>query len=147
MEDLAGEFHETYMDGLPRCPLYPGVREALDAFRLRGLRQFVLSAMEESRLRESIDRLGIAEYFTAVCGLDDLLAASKVERGRRLIAEHHIVAARAILIGDTDHDAEVAAALGVTAILVSQGHQTAERLRQTGCRVVESVSCVPLLLS
>ena len=147
MEDLSDEFHATYMDGLPACSLYAHVEDTLEAFRARGMRQFVLSAMEETRLREAIGRLGIADYFTAVYGLSDLLAVSKVERGRRLIAEQDIAAKRSILIGDTDHDAEVAGALGVTPILVSQGHQTPDRLGQTRCRVVESVSRVPLLLS
>jgi phosphoglycolate phosphatase-like HAD superfamily hydrolase len=36
------------------------------------------------------------------------------------------------LIGDTDHDAEVARALGTSVALVALGHQSADRLRAFG---------------
>ena len=40
-----------------------------------------------------------------------------------------------LLIGDTDHDAEVGDALEIPVLLVAQGHQDERRLRATGHRV------------
>jgi phosphoglycolate phosphatase len=54
-----------------------------------------------------------------------------------MVAEHRLPAASTLMIGDMDHDAEVAQALGFEVALVAQGHQAAETLRRCGCRVFD----------
>ena len=44
---------------------------------------------------------------------------------------------KTIMIGDTDHDLEVAEALGIELILVDHGHQCATRLRKVHHRVMK----------
>jgi phosphoglycolate phosphatase-like HAD superfamily hydrolase len=44
------------------------------------------------------------------------------------------------LIGDSHHDAEVAAGLGINCLLVVAGHNSRERLQQNGNRVVNNLS-------
>jgi phosphoglycolate phosphatase len=46
------------------------------------------------------------------------------------------------LVGDTLHDFDVAEKLGCQCILVSQGHQSRERLRQSKAIVVENLENV-----
>lgn len=138
MSELSAEFFEAYTPGLPSCPLHDGVRRALAALGDAGVRQFVLSAMEERMLSATIEHLGIDGFFAAVYGLSHLEGDSKVERGRELLASFAIRPDSAILIGDTDHDAEVAQALGISVALIAGGHQSAARLRATGCPVYES---------
>ncbi len=138
MQGLADEFHEAYLPGLPACGLQEGVLEILDLATRSGRRQFVLSALEESELRRAIAGLGIADRFDAVCGLDHRLGDSKLARGRELFERHGLCAATTLLIGDMDHDAEVAAALGVEVALVARGHQSAETLRGSCPRVFDS---------
>jgi len=132
MSELSAEFFEAYAPGLPSCPLRDGVLDALAAFRDAGVRQFVLSAMEERLLSATIEHLGIGRFFVAVCGLSHLEGDSKVERGRELLAGFAIRPESAILIGDTDHDAEVASALGLSTVLIARGHQSEARLRAYG---------------
>jgi len=138
IDSLSEEFHTAYVPMLMDCPLHDGVVEGLEAFRDAGVRQFVLSAMEEEALRAVVGRLGIAEFFEAVYGLGDLNADSKVSRGRELLRDHRIEPRGAVMIGDTDHDAEVAEALGLGIVLVAGGHQSESRLRATGHRVLAS---------
>jgi len=45
-----------------------------------------------------------------------------------------------LLIGDTIHDFEVASELGCYCILVSNGHQSHERLKSTGVLVIDNLS-------
>ena len=138
MADLSAEFHAEYVPGLPGCPLREGVLDALAAFCATEARQFVLSAMEEDLLRSAIDHLGIARFLEAVHGLAHRRGDSKIERGRELLASFAIRPDSAILIGDTDHDAEVAQALGVSVALIAGGHQSVARLRATGFPVYKS---------
>ena len=51
------------------------------------------------------------------------------------------------MIGDTDHDAEVAAAMGVDCVLVASGHQNRNKLETCNCiAVVDTVKDVLELL-
>jgi len=138
MSDLSAEFFATYAPGLAACPLHDGVHDALTAFRDAGLRQFVLSAMEEELLKATLVHLGISDLFEAIYGLSHHEGDSKLARGRELLVERSIRPDTALLIGDTDHDADVARDLGVSVALVSRGHQSEERIRAIGCEVRDS---------
>jgi len=138
MASLSDEFFDAYGPGLKACELYPGVRDALRKFERRGLQQFVLSAMEETMLRGMLEHLGINGHFHAAYGLAHLEGDSKLSRGRDLLADQTIDPARALMIGDTHHDADVAAELGMSAALVSTGHQSAARLATAGWPVYAS---------
>jgi phosphoglycolate phosphatase len=138
MAELSAEFFGIYAPGLATCSLHDGVRAALECYREKGSRQFVLSAMEEHLLLRTIERLGVREFFDAIYGLAHLEADSKLSRGRDLLADFAIRPEHALLIGDTDHDAEVAAALGASVVLVATGHQSEARLRRTGVLVLRS---------
>lgn len=131
MADLSSEFFSTYGPGLKNCPLHDQVIETLQRFKSIKLRQFVLSAMEEKMLRSMIEHLGIDSYFDGVYGLAHLEGDSKISRGHDLLKDFNIEPRTALLIGDTDHDAEVAEALNLSAALVTLGHQSEERLRET----------------
>ncbi len=142
MSGLADEFHEAYLLGLPSCRLHAGVRELLERLEAGGVRQFVLSAMEETTLRDALRRLGIAGRFEAIYGLDHRMADSKIVRGRDLLARFRLSASETLLIGDTDHDVDVARDLGTSAVLVARGHQSVERLRALGVPVYESFAAL-----
>lgn len=140
MEELSSEFQAAYAPALMECPLHDGVAEALERLRGAGIRQFVLSAMEEELLRAAIEHLGIAAFFEAAYGLAHLKADSKLSRGRELLTDCKIRPEAALLIGDTDHDAEVADALGLFSILIARGHQGRAKLEATGHPVYDGVA-------
>jgi phosphoglycolate phosphatase len=139
MSELSAEFHEEYMRGLLGCSLHVGVGDALERFKTQGVRQFVLSAMGEEMLHSAIEHLGVGGYFAAIYGLAHLEGDSKISRGRDLMNDYGIVSETALLIGDTDHDAEVAEVLGISVILIAQGYQSEARCRATGRPVYRSV--------
>ncbi|MEW5825619.1 MAG: HAD family hydrolase [Candidatus Bipolaricaulota bacterium] len=129
---LADEFHDAYEPGLAGCSLQRGVADVVRWFCEAGSRQFVLSALEEGVLRRSIAALGLGNAFRGIYGLAHRLADSKVARGLDLVREHNLRSSDALLIGDTNHDADVASALGISVALVAQGHQSLDRLAELG---------------
>jgi phosphoglycolate phosphatase len=135
---VGGEFHDEYERRWSECGLQPGVAGVLAHLNKAGIAQFVLSAAESSMLRRWMAHFGLAEFFSDVAGLDNIYAASKVAVGRELMARAGVNPARAVMVGDTSHDAEVARALGMRPILVARGHESFERLKATGEFVVES---------
>jgi len=138
MADLSADFFADYAPALKDCLLHDGALDTLQHVKTCGLRQFILSAMEQGMLRSMINHLGIEHFFDGVYGLAHQKGDSKVTRCRELQQDFDIDSHVALFIGDTDHDAEVAQALNMAVVLISTGHQSTERLRETGHPVYES---------
>ena len=132
----AHQFIDLYTRGFDGCPLQKSAVEVLSFFQNKGIRQFVLSAMEHEMLEKTLEKKGIAHFFEGVAGLHDHYAVSKTGQGKNLIQSFGIDTTKSWLIGDTIHDYEVAGELAVKCLLIADGHQSSERLRQTGARVL-----------
>ncbi|MBY0385164.1 HAD hydrolase-like protein [bacterium] len=136
-ESLCEEFVDLFMRGVFDCPLVPGAREILQTVKKMGKMQSILSASDQTSLDRMIQHFAIGDSLDNVFGIADKFAASKVYRGLELIKLSGIATQKTVLVGDTDHDLEVAQALGVQAILVSHGHQDAEKLRKLHPTVID----------
>lgn len=135
----AREFIDLYDKSVKNCDLHQSAKEVLDFFKNSGKRQFVLSAMKQNMLRETLAHQHILHYFEGIAGLNDHYAASKIDRGEELITFHQIQKEKAVMIGDTIHDYEVAEKLGVACILIANGHQSKERLKSTGAFIADKL--------
>ena len=142
-EILAAEFIELY-HAENTVPLFPNAKEILAGFRRRGIRQIILSASEIGNLTAQIEPFGIADYFDEILGISNVFAASKAELGKSYTERAR--PARAVLIGDTLHDQEVADALGVDCIIVANGHQSKESLVECGAVTVDCLSDITKIL-
>ncbi len=123
-----------------RVKLFPEIPQLLAHIQNKGYRQMVLSAMKEDHLLHMLKDLNIENYFQYIAGIDDHLAQGKEERGKKLLADTGLHPAKAIFIGDTLHDAEVAQTLGIKPILLAQGHFSGKRLRTNGYTVYENLN-------
>lgn len=135
-EDISREFISSYNAKVAECRLFHGTPELLDRLNERGLTHSVLSAAHEGDLRNLLGDHRLTEHFLHIYGLGDHYAASKTERGRQLIAALDTPRENIIMIGDTDHDVEVARAMGVDILLFGDGHQCPTRLIEAHPRVV-----------
>lgn len=129
---LADEFIGEYNRRVSECSLHRDAPALLARITEQGVLQAVLSASRVSSLHEAIAMHGIEDRFHTIAGLDNHFAVSKIDVGHELIRSLPVPQEEIVMVGDTIHDAEVARALGITPILVAQGHQSAVRLHQTG---------------
>ena len=136
----AKEFIDLYDSGVKNCSLHPAAYEILSWFKKKNTRQFVLSAMQQNMLEQTINHNSISGFFEGVFGLNDHYAVSKIERGEQLISQFNIEKNKTRIIGDTIHDFEVAEKLGINCILIANGHQTKERLKSTGATVISKLN-------
>jgi phosphoglycolate phosphatase len=132
---VAHEFHAHYAKTSRTAKLHTRTVSLLEELHGSGMPMTVLSASESGMLNAMIDERGIRGYFRGLYGRSDFYAESKFDTGARLVAEQGIQPERALLIGDTTHDFQVAGELGFQCLLLSSGHQTLERLQQCGCPV------------
>jgi phosphoglycolate phosphatase len=135
--DLCDQFMDRFLANVGECPLTLGSRELLGQIKASGKKQSVLSATEQLTLNAMMSQFGLSHYFDFVFGIGDKLAGSKVQRGHDLMRESGVPPTRTLLIGDTDHDLEVGQALGISVLLVTHGHQSAERLRRIHHDVID----------
>jgi phosphoglycolate phosphatase len=133
------EFIEQYNKRVINCQLHEGATTVLNQFKSQGLRQFILSAMEQDTLDQCLEQRQISHFFEHVSGLDNHFAASKLDNGHRLISELNLDVSKLILIGDTVHDLEVARELGCPCMLISHGHQSKQILESTGVPVIDEI--------
>jgi phosphoglycolate phosphatase len=138
-EQLSQEFVMAYGSLWHECALYPQTRRVLERVRTSGRRQSILSALHRDTLMALVQSFDVSHFFEHLMGLDNIHADSKVEQGRRLLTLIPHQAAEVLLVGDTLHDVEVAQAIGTACVLIAHGHQSKERLQQSGIRVVDSL--------
>jgi phosphoglycolate phosphatase len=141
-EALSVEFITGYDARRFDCALQPGTREILTAAGRAGLTQSILSAYRGETLREIVTHFGFASHFIRLNGLSDIYAHSKTELGRAWIAELGLPPRDVLMVGDTLHDLDVAAAMGVDCVLVANGHHPEPRLRARTDRIVPSLDAL-----
>ena len=145
-EEITVDFVARYAAVVDDCPLQPHAEAVLDALKARGFSQMILSATGQTRLDIEVAAHGIADYFTAILGQKDDAAVSKAQRGLDYIHAQGIDPAACLMVGDTDHDFEVAEAIGCRCILFDQGHQAHARLKPLGAPVIHTLSDLMALL-
>lgn len=143
---LAESYMQLYNAGVDGCPLTDGAADVLGSLAARCEGQVLLSVSRRDYLVEQAERRGVGRRFRAMLGLTDIRGAGKVELGRQYMAACGADPARCLMVGDTDHDAETARAMGVRCILYAGGHQTRARLEATGCAVIDRLEDLPALL-
>lgn len=135
--EVGREFQDYYKEHIDEPKLFEGVIEVLEANRKKGLRNIVLSASRTDILIEHLKKLGIYYYFDEILGITDIYADSKIHIARDFIRDKN--PGDYIYLGDSEHDFEVAEAMGVKCILVSYGHVSRERLEKCGVRVIDDI--------
>lgn len=115
--ELAERFMEHYNAGVDACFPSAHAAETLAELSRRGWRQSVLSASRRDYLIEQVAARGLQGYFTELLGLADIYGVSKVQVGKQWLAQSGISPAACVMVGDTQHDAEVAKALGTKCVL------------------------------
>ncbi|MBE5803491.1 MAG: HAD family hydrolase [Clostridiales bacterium] len=138
---IAREWNEGFVAAFPQVPLKKDVAETLRRFHAAGFSQVIISASQQDQLRAQVKQFpGLNGVFDAVLGLNNVYAVSKVELAREYLARSGVDPANALFIGDTTHDAEVAAAISCPCRLISGGHQMDTVLATAGVPVLQSLT-------
>lgn len=145
-DTVAREYHRAYLALAADAHLRRGAHRILQWIDSRGISMSLLSASEQSILEDMLADRGISGLFSGVYGLDNLHAVSKLDLGRTLLADLRVVPDKALLIGDTIHDYEVASVLGCRCLLLAGGHQAAHRLAGCGCALASGLDEVQRII-
>jgi len=126
--------------------MQPCAEETLQAVLDLGARQVLLSATGQQKLNEQVAMFSLNRYFERVIGGSDNLAHGKADYAREFLQECGVTPRRALFIGDTDHDYEIASSIGCDCALLIPGHQTREILEKLDALLIDSLCEIPGLL-
>ncbi len=132
------QYNEGYLRHLEDCSLTDGVEEVIDFFNKNGVKQAVISSSNNAQLIQNAKKYGIYDRFDAVLGADDFYAGSKIERAEKYLKNSADVA-RVLVIGDIEHDADMAEKLGADCVLLTSGHENKKRLYAAKATVISDV--------
>ncbi|MEA4915542.1 MAG: HAD hydrolase-like protein [Christensenella sp.] len=145
-ENISRQFVAMYAERFPVCPLQPCAEDTLSAVLRTGARQVLLSATGQEKLDEQVAHFDLNRYFDRVIGNSNNLAHGKADYAVDFLRESGVTPARALFIGDTDHDFEIASSIGCSCALLTAGHQTKQHLLTLDAQLVESLCDVVSLL-
>lgn len=136
-EELAVEWVENYTAGEHMLRLNEGFLDIWQYLKNTGVQQMILSSSESAMLKRQLSLLEIDGKFDRILGTDNIYAGGKIEMAKRCLGTE---VSHAVLIGDTIHDADTAAAIGADCILFSGGHSAEETLLAAGASIVSHLS-------
>ena len=121
------------------CKVYEGVIDLMEKINKLGIGQSILSAYSQHTLEDMVAHFGLTKYFSHIIGLDNIYAAGKLHLGKDLMKRLGNGKGETLLIGDTEHDYEVATEIGADCILSANGHQSREKLESLGVLVIDDL--------
>ena len=135
---VAVEWVDEYLSRVPSAKVNAGALEMLGLFKKSGLKQILVSATEEKMLKKQLADLGLLSFFDEILGLDNIHAVDKTSVAKAWRERNKC--AKAIFVGDTDHDFETARAVDAECVLYSGGHQSVDRLKKLGAKIIGELS-------
>lgn len=138
-EAVSEEYAAEYQKRLSGVKLFSDVQAVLCALKNAGIRQAVVSATEHEMLISQVSAFGIDGYFDEVLGTGNKMGQGKVGTALDFLERSKISPRRTVFIGDTVHDHETAEAIGCDCVLVCRGHNSRQRLVNTGRTVCENL--------
>ena len=117
-------------------PLYPGIRELLDALRARGWALAVATGKSRRGLDHCLAMHGLSAHFISLQTADDHPSKPHPAMLEAALAECGVGPEAAVMIGDTVYDIEMGCAAGVRALGVGWGYHEPAELMVAGAAAV-----------
>ena len=138
-EDIAREYVLEFDERFYELEIFPDAESVIREFKYKGIEQIILSQTEQRWLEKQVRVHDIDYLFTELLGAKDIYVKGKVAIALEWITRNDIDTTQVLMVGDTLHDFEVAENIGCDCILIARGHQSKERLLETGVPVLDSI--------
>lgn len=136
---------EVFPTHVAAARLQDGAGEVLAALAARGLRQVLASATLDEVLTVQMAPHGITDHFETVIGVPDGAEnPSKMSVVAAWLRSSGLQPGEVVMVGDTNHDEQIAEALGTRFIRFAGGHQAVPE--NTPWPVTQTLAEVPALV-
>ena len=132
-EDIGKDYYYAYHIYCEKLTVSDALKELLKKLNDAGCVQKLVSGYEHAYLCSMTERCGVREYFSDINGAGNRRAESKLDRIGGAISESGFDKSECVIVGDTEHEYDIASSLGVPCILVGWGHRPGEELKKCSC--------------
>jgi phosphoglycolate phosphatase len=119
----AGRYLEVFAFQVGRAHLHADAEAALSAIGRLGVPQVLISATIPDVLAQQMAPHAIAGHFEQILGITDAYAPSKAHVVARWLQSSGHPPQRVLMVGDTNHDEEIAEELNLAFVRFARGHQ------------------------
>jgi phosphoglycolate phosphatase len=140
-DDQHARFRQHYSEYYLRLEqqpsrLFPGVAEALQAFREQGFQLAVATGKSRAGLDRLLQVRGWQDYFDITRCADETASKPHPLMLEEILEHCGVEPSRALMVGDSSFDLDMAANAGVDSVGVSYGAQSVEILRRSSPRLI-----------
>ncbi|MGF1547185.1 MAG: HAD-IA family hydrolase [Thiotrichales bacterium] len=141
VQEAVDAYRRHFLSSQPTpSELFPGVLETLDTLRAAGFRMAVATGKSRRGLDKVLDETALHPYFEATRCADETRSKPDPLMLRELLDELAVDAGRALMIGDTEFDLAMAAAMAMPRIGVGYGvHERDRLLRHAPLAILEDI--------
>ena len=128
IEEFSARYRYHWFACEPEIVLFDGIRELLVELGERGVPRAVATGKSRRGLARAFDQTGLGAFFESSRCADETHPKPHPAMLLELAEELTVVTERIVMIGDTTHDLEMAAAAGAAGIGVTYGAHPREQL-------------------
>jgi len=132
--EFAERYRHHFLARDHEAPLFAGIPELLSELQERDTRLAVATGKSRRGLERALASSGLGPYFEATRCADEGFPKPHPDMVLHLLDAMGVEARRAVVIGDTTHDLELAANAGVDAVGVTYGAHDGKLLREHTAR-------------
>jgi phosphoglycolate phosphatase len=134
--EIVHELRMGHAQGLAEEPLFPGVRELIEALAAPEIFLGVATGKNLRGLEHTLAVHGLRDRFHTLQTADLCRSKPDPDMVLRAMAETGVEAAATVVIGDTSFDMEMARSAGATAIGVAWGYHEVAELSRAGAHAI-----------
>jgi phosphoglycolate phosphatase len=134
------EFHSGFEKNFQKLALQPYAVNTISHFKQLGIKQSILSATVQERLEKQVEFFGINHLLDYVVGISNTPSGyGKEFEGKELLKKIDLPLNETVIVGDSMLDFNVAKALKIDCVLLSNGHNNSKRLEATGSKTFSNI--------
>jgi len=119
----ADQYLTVFAQTVGRAALQSEARSTLAAIGGLGVEQVLISATPEHVLEQQLAPHALHPYFSRILGITDVYVASKTHVVKEWVEASGHDPRRVLMVGDTNHDEEIAEVLDLHFLRFDRGHQ------------------------
>lgn len=123
-------YRQHWFSDIHASELFPGARETLQLLNESGFALAVATGKGRAGLDKALQQTGLTELFAATRCSDETRSKPHPLMLNEILQELQVTSHRALMVGDTEYDLQMANQAGVGAVAVSYGVHARERLLQ-----------------
>ncbi len=132
--EFADRYRGHFLAREDEAPLFAGIPELLAELRGRDRRLAVATGKSRRGLERAMGASGLGAFFEATRCADEGFPKPHPDMVLEILGRTGVEPARAVLVGDTTHDLELAANAGIDAVAVCYGAHGEPLLRERAAR-------------